>query len=157
MPHRADNIFKIQYSIGWSDPDPTLERNYLNQTRVMHNFMTPFVSKNPSGAFLNYRDLDIGVMNGDNYSEGYFKLSETGGHLLNFLLNTSTWELTDKKKVSLGTQPITLRTFSSNRSTHVFAASDRSTFIYNSSWWERENKHRQIHLGGSAQQAALAN
>ncbi|CAI9296846.1 unnamed protein product [Lactuca saligna] len=70
MPHRAGNIFKIQYSIGWSDSDPELERNYLNQTRVMHDFMTPFVSKNPRGAFLNYRDLDIGVMTGDNYSEG---------------------------------------------------------------------------------------
>ncbi|KAL7598619.1 hypothetical protein Lser_V15G25035 [Lactuca serriola] len=70
MPHRADNIFKIQYSIGWSDPDPALERNYLNQTRVTHDFMTTFVSKNPSGVFLNYRDLDIGVMTRDNYSEG---------------------------------------------------------------------------------------
>ncbi|CAI9259394.1 unnamed protein product [Lactuca saligna] len=70
MPHRAGNIFKIQYSIGWSDPDPALERNYFNQTRVTHDFMTTFVSKNPSGAFLNYRDLDIGVMTGDSYSEG---------------------------------------------------------------------------------------
>ncbi|CAI9276704.1 unnamed protein product [Lactuca saligna] len=69
MPHCTDNIFKIQYSIMWSDPDPTLEINYLNQARVMHNFMTPFISKNPSGAFLNYRDLDIGVMTRDNYSE----------------------------------------------------------------------------------------
>ncbi|KAI7979293.1 DNA damage-binding protein 1 [Camellia lanceoleosa] len=33
------------------------------------------------------------------------------GH--HFLLNMSTGELTDRKKVSLGTQPITLRTFSS--------------------------------------------
>ncbi|GFS39733.1 damaged DNA binding protein 1A [Actinidia rufa] len=42
------------------------------------------------------------------------------GHLLNFLLNTSTGELTNRKKVSLGTQPITLRTFSSKNTTHVF-------------------------------------
>ncbi|MED6122642.1 DNA damage-binding protein 1a [Stylosanthes scabra] len=55
------------------------------------------------------------------------------GHLLNFLLNTSTGELTDRKKVSLGTQPITLRTFSSKNTTHVFAASDRPTVIYYSS------------------------
>ncbi|KAI3495498.1 hypothetical protein L1887_37839 [Cichorium endivia] len=54
------------------------------------------------------------------------------GHLLNFLLNTSTGELTDRKKVSLGTQPITLRTFSSKSTTHVFAASDRPTVIYSS-------------------------
>ncbi|KAF4379378.1 hypothetical protein F8388_013596 [Cannabis sativa] len=54
------------------------------------------------------------------------------GHLLNFLLNTSTGELTDRKKISLGTQPITLRTFSSKSITHVFAASDRPTVIYSS-------------------------
>ncbi|CAI0545443.1 unnamed protein product [Linum tenue] len=41
-------------------------------------------------------------------------------------------ELTDRKKVSLGTQPITLRTFSSKNATHVFAASDRPTVIYSS-------------------------
>ncbi|KAG6419373.1 hypothetical protein SASPL_121593 [Salvia splendens] len=54
------------------------------------------------------------------------------GHLLNFVLNTSNGELTDRKKVSLGTQPITLRTFSSKNATHVFAASDRPTVIYSS-------------------------
>ncbi|KAG9145181.1 hypothetical protein Leryth_008967 [Lithospermum erythrorhizon] len=54
------------------------------------------------------------------------------GHLLNFVLNMSTGELADRKKVSLGTQPITLRTFSSKNATHVFAASDRPTVIYSS-------------------------
>ncbi|KAK8522408.1 hypothetical protein V6N13_115377 [Hibiscus sabdariffa] len=54
------------------------------------------------------------------------------GHLLNFQLNMSSGELTDRKKVSLGTQPITLRTFTSKNSTHVFAASDRPTVIYSS-------------------------
>ncbi|XWS62379.1 hypothetical protein CRYUN_Cryun06bG0005900 [Craigia yunnanensis] len=54
------------------------------------------------------------------------------GHLLNFQLNMSSGELTDRKKVSLGTQPITLRTFSSKNTTHVFAASDRPTVIYSS-------------------------
>lgn len=54
------------------------------------------------------------------------------GRLFNFLLNLSTGELSDRKKVSLGTQPITLRTFSSKDTTHVFAASDRPTVIYSS-------------------------
>ncbi|KAL2597151.1 hypothetical protein AAZV13_11G144250 [Glycine max] len=53
-------------------------------------------------------------------------------HLLNFMWNTSTGELTDRKKISLGTQPITLRAFSSKNTTHVFAASDRPTVIYSS-------------------------
>ncbi|CAI9296847.1 unnamed protein product [Lactuca saligna] len=70
FPHRAGNIFKIQYSVNWNDADPELETKYLNQSLVLHDFMTPYVSKNPRGAYLNYRDLDIGVMTGDNYCEG---------------------------------------------------------------------------------------
>ncbi|XP_076914952.1 berberine bridge enzyme-like 21 [Bidens hawaiensis] len=74
FPHRAGNLFKIQYSVNWNDPSPQLEADYLNQSRVMYDFMTPFVSKNPRGVFLNYRDLDIGVMtavNGESsYNEG---------------------------------------------------------------------------------------
>ncbi|XP_010434237.1 PREDICTED: DNA damage-binding protein 1b [Camelina sativa] len=52
------------------------------------------------------------------------------GHLLNFQLDTCSGKLRDRKKVSLGTQPITLRTFSSKSATHVFAASDRPAVIY---------------------------
>ncbi|XP_023762859.1 berberine bridge enzyme-like 21 [Lactuca sativa] len=81
FPHRAGNLFKIQYSVNWNDNDPELEKNYLNQSKVLYKFMTKYVSKNPRGAFLNYRDLDIGVMagtgkNGYNsgkvYGEKYF-------------------------------------------------------------------------------------
>lgn len=62
----------------------------------------------------------------------YFLCTLGDGHLLNFLLNLSTGELSNRKKVSLGTQPIMLRTFSSKDTTHVFAASDRPTVIYSS-------------------------
>ncbi|XP_024396613.1 DNA damage-binding protein 1a [Physcomitrium patens] len=54
------------------------------------------------------------------------------GHLFNFTLNPATGELSDRKKISLGTQPIALRTFRSKNTTHVFAASDRPTVIYSS-------------------------
>ncbi|KAL6499676.1 DNA damage-binding protein 1a [Orobanche gracilis] len=54
------------------------------------------------------------------------------GHLLNFMLNTSSGELTDRKKVSLGTQPITLWSFTSKNITLVFATCDRPTVIYSS-------------------------
>ncbi|XP_071686337.1 berberine bridge enzyme-like 2 [Rutidosis leptorrhynchoides] len=81
FPHRAGNLYKIQYSVNWNDEDPTLTKNYLNETRVLYKFMTNYVSKNPRGAFLNYRDLDIGVMTGTGnagyksgkvYGEKYF-------------------------------------------------------------------------------------
>eukprot|EP00252_Welwitschia_mirabilis_P019638 TRINITY_DN4603_c0_g1_i1.p1 TRINITY_DN4603_c0_g1~~TRINITY_DN4603_c0_g1_i1.p1 ORF type:complete len:1092 (+),score=216.35 TRINITY_DN4603_c0_g1_i1:257-3532(+) len=54
------------------------------------------------------------------------------GHLFNFSLDMTTGELSDKKKISLGTKAITLRTFRSKNRTHVFAASDRPTVIYSS-------------------------
>ncbi|KAM0019917.1 putative tetrahydroberberine oxidase [Helianthus debilis subsp. tardiflorus] len=81
FPHRAGNLFKIQYSVNWNDADPKLEQNYMNQSRVLYKFMADYVSKNPRSTFLNYRDLDIGVMNGTGmigyksgrvYGEKYF-------------------------------------------------------------------------------------
>ncbi|OIT04072.1 dna damage-binding protein 1 [Nicotiana attenuata] len=42
----------------------------------------------------------------------------------------TTGELTDRKELSLGTQPITLRTFSSKEATRVFAASNRPIVIW---------------------------
>ena len=41
-------------------------------------------------------------------------------------------ELSDRKKLSLGSKPISLKTFTSNGVSHVFAASDRPTVIYSS-------------------------
>lgn len=72
FPHRAGNLFKIQYSVNWNDGGATAEKDYLNQAKRLYSYMTPFVSKNPRGAYLNYRDLDIGVTsNGKNsYNEG---------------------------------------------------------------------------------------
>ncbi|KAI7754288.1 hypothetical protein M8C21_024804 [Ambrosia artemisiifolia] len=77
MPHRAGNLYKIQYSMNWMDPKVTEEN--LKNGRVMYEFMTPYVSKNPRGAYSNYRDFDIGVNSGDGFNSGkvygekYFK------------------------------------------------------------------------------------
>lgn len=54
------------------------------------------------------------------------------GAMFYFLLNKETGQLTDKKKVTLGTQPTVLRTFKSLSTTNVFACSDRPTVIYSS-------------------------
>ncbi|XP_020413160.1 berberine bridge enzyme-like 21 [Prunus persica] len=61
FPHRAGNLFKVQYSVSWGEAGAEAENNYTTDTRRLFRFMTPFVSKNPRSAFLNYRDLDIGV------------------------------------------------------------------------------------------------
>ncbi|CAI9263805.1 unnamed protein product [Lactuca saligna] len=81
FPHRSGNIAKIQYEVNWDELGVEAANRYLNFTRVMYDYMTPFVSKNPREAFLNYRDLDIGVnshgknayVEGMVYGHKYFK------------------------------------------------------------------------------------
>ncbi|XP_058723634.1 berberine bridge enzyme-like 21 [Vicia villosa] len=72
FPHRAGNLFKIQFSVNWDDPAPNATLNYLNQAKSLYSFMEPYVSKNPRSAYINYRDLDIGINSfGENsYQEG---------------------------------------------------------------------------------------
>ncbi|KAB1206614.1 Tetrahydrocannabinolic acid synthase [Morella rubra] len=83
FPHRAGNIFKIQYSVSWEEVGTEASNLYLNLSRTLYKAMTPYVSKSPREAFLNYRDLDIGHAAGtDNcaivssaqvYGTKYFK------------------------------------------------------------------------------------
>ncbi|KAD6453917.1 hypothetical protein R6Q59_015679 [Mikania micrantha] len=81
FPHRAGNIAKIQYEVNWDELGDEAENRFLNFTRLMYDYMTPFVSKNPREAFLNYRDLDIGInthgrnayVEGMVYGHKYFK------------------------------------------------------------------------------------
>uniref|UniRef100_A0A0B7AQY1 DNA damage-binding protein 1 n=1 Tax=Arion vulgaris TaxID=1028688 RepID=A0A0B7AQY1_9EUPU len=54
------------------------------------------------------------------------------GSLFYFLLDPDTGYLSEKKKVTLGTQPTILKTFKSLATTNVFACSDRPTVIYSS-------------------------
>uniref|UniRef100_A0A2N9FH01 FAD-binding PCMH-type domain-containing protein n=1 Tax=Fagus sylvatica TaxID=28930 RepID=A0A2N9FH01_FAGSY len=68
--HRAGNLFKIQYSVTWEDGGIEAENNNTAEIRNLYRLMTPFVSKNPRSAYLNYRDLDIGVSHSGSYAEG---------------------------------------------------------------------------------------
>lgn len=54
------------------------------------------------------------------------------GSMYYFTLHKQSGNLSDKKKVTLGTQPTVLRTFRSLSTTNVFACSDRPTVIYSS-------------------------
>lgn len=81
FPHRAGNLWKVQYQANWNKAGKDVADHYIGLTRKLHKYMTPFVSKNPREAFFNYKDLDLGINhNGKNsYNEGrvygveYFK------------------------------------------------------------------------------------
>jgi hypothetical protein len=72
FPHRAGNLFKIQYSITWHEAGSEAANNATSMLKTLYSYMTPFVSKNPRGSYLNYRDLDIGVNNWgkDSFNQG---------------------------------------------------------------------------------------
>ncbi|XP_047172472.1 berberine bridge enzyme-like 21 [Vigna umbellata] len=92
FPHRKGNLFKIQYSVNWDDPSTGAAQNFTNQAKRLYSYMTPFVSSNPRRAFLNYRDLDIGVNNfGENsFQEGQVYGSKYFDQNLKRLVNIKT-------------------------------------------------------------------
>ncbi|KAJ9691166.1 hypothetical protein PVL29_013369 [Vitis rotundifolia] len=78
FPHRAGNIFKIQYLTIWTEDGKEASDQSIGLVRSFYGFMTPYVSKSPRESFLNYRDLDLGnTTNGNTdasvYGADYFK------------------------------------------------------------------------------------
>ncbi|PIA53715.1 hypothetical protein AQUCO_00900359v1, partial [Aquilegia coerulea] len=79
FPHRAGNLYNIQYFMPWGDDSATARS--LEASRKLYDYMTPYVSKSPRGAYVNYKDLDLGVnqdintgfMNASVWGEKYFK------------------------------------------------------------------------------------
>ncbi|XP_050290803.1 berberine bridge enzyme-like 4 [Quercus robur] len=67
FPHRAGNLFLIQYGFNWLEDGIDVTNKNLNLSKALHDVMTPYVSKSPREAFFCYRDLDVGA-NSDNYT-----------------------------------------------------------------------------------------
>ncbi|XP_061983654.1 tetrahydroberberine oxidase-like [Populus nigra] len=63
FPHRAGNIYKIEHQVSWSEEGKEASKRHVDWIRRLYSYMTPYVSKNPREAYINYRDLDIGMNN----------------------------------------------------------------------------------------------
>ncbi|XP_027338259.1 berberine bridge enzyme-like 8 [Abrus precatorius] len=61
FPHRAGNLWKIQYQANWYEAGEEVAEHHMDLVRELHKYMTSFVSKNPRQAFLCYKDLDLGI------------------------------------------------------------------------------------------------
>lgn len=66
FPHRAGNLYKITYTVYWDEEEGS--EKYINWIRRLYSYMAPYVSKSPRSAYINYRDLDIGVNKEGNTS-----------------------------------------------------------------------------------------
>ncbi|XP_021298185.1 berberine bridge enzyme-like 13 [Herrania umbratica] len=67
FPHRQGNKFMIQYLTLWQDGDKNASK-HMDWIRRLHNYMAPYVSMFPRGAYVNYRDLDLGMNKNINTS-----------------------------------------------------------------------------------------
>ncbi|GFQ04308.1 cannabidiolic acid synthase [Phtheirospermum japonicum] len=76
FPHRAGNIFLIQYMVYWSEGGNA--ETHMDWVRRLYTYMTPYVSKSPREAYLNYRDLDLG-MNNQGYNTTSYEQASVWG------------------------------------------------------------------------------
>ncbi|KAK8930615.1 hypothetical protein KSP39_PZI016793 [Platanthera zijinensis] len=60
FPHRNGSKFVIQHIVAWLEQGEKAAEKNVDGLRKFYRFMAPFVSKNPRGAYLNFRDLDLG-------------------------------------------------------------------------------------------------
>ncbi|KAI3696608.1 hypothetical protein L6452_29023 [Arctium lappa] len=67
-PHRKGYLYNIQYFEKWDNETIEASEKHISWMRRIYKNMTPYVSKNPRAAYVNYRDLDLGTNDVDNTS-----------------------------------------------------------------------------------------
>ena len=67
FPHRKGILFKIQYLTMWQNPAENASK-HIDWIRRLYNYMAPYVSMFPRQAYVNYRDLDLGMNKKNNTS-----------------------------------------------------------------------------------------
>ncbi|KAJ4782057.1 FAD-binding Berberine family protein [Rhynchospora pubera] len=60
FPHRKGVLYSLQSLVFWPENAKVSEERYLGWLNEMRNFLTPYMSKNPRRAYVNFRDLDLG-------------------------------------------------------------------------------------------------
>ncbi|XP_057787761.1 tetrahydroberberine oxidase-like [Salvia miltiorrhiza] len=61
FPHRGGNLFEIAPVVYWNEDEGRDSDRYISWIRRLESYLTPYVSTSPRAAYLNYRDLDLGV------------------------------------------------------------------------------------------------
>lgn len=74
-PHRKGVLFMSQYLTYWSDGEKSSEKHF-EWIRKLYDYMAAYVSTNPREAYVNYRDLDLGINKNKNTS--YTEASDWG-------------------------------------------------------------------------------
>ncbi|KAF7842403.1 berberine bridge enzyme-like 13 [Senna tora] len=72
FPHRKGTLYMIQYVNVWVDGEKSMAK-HMDWIRKFYELMGPYVSKFPREAYVNYKDLDLGMnsSNGTSYLRAY--------------------------------------------------------------------------------------
>ncbi|XP_051136157.1 berberine bridge enzyme-like 15 [Andrographis paniculata] len=68
FPHRKGVIYKIQYVTIWNDGGAESAARHVGWMKRVYDFMGAYASVNPREAYVNYRDLDLGMNGNNNYN-----------------------------------------------------------------------------------------
>ncbi|XP_074336276.1 berberine bridge enzyme-like 26 [Apium graveolens] len=61
FPHRKGNRFLVHYATAWTTDDKDAEAKHKGWIHNLYSYMERYVSRNPRAAYVNYRDLDLGM------------------------------------------------------------------------------------------------
>ncbi|KAI3687388.1 hypothetical protein L1987_81083 [Smallanthus sonchifolius] len=78
FPHRNGTLFMIQYLTTWMNPEKDVVNKHEDWIRKLYNYMAQHVSMFPRQAYVNYRDLDLG-MNDKSGDESSFIMASSWG------------------------------------------------------------------------------
>ncbi|XP_004505015.1 berberine bridge enzyme-like 17 [Cicer arietinum] len=95
FPHREGNLFLIEYLTSWGEDGVDAKNHYLNISQSFYEFMTPYVSNSPREAFLNYRDLNLGL----NYPSNATRLDIARSYGIKYFKNNFQRLMSVKSKV----------------------------------------------------------
>ncbi|KAM7524810.1 hypothetical protein LguiA_014712 [Lonicera macranthoides] len=61
FPHRKGNLYNMQYLVKWDVNSSRVTYKHVEWIKMVYKYMEPYVSHSPRGAYINYRDLDLGT------------------------------------------------------------------------------------------------
>ncbi|GJV55338.1 berberine/berberine-like protein [Tanacetum coccineum] len=79
FPHRKCVLYKIQYVDSWTVPDKQAMKKHYTWIRSFYTYMGQYVSKYPREAYVNYRDLDLGMNDKKGGNTSFVKASYSWG------------------------------------------------------------------------------
>ncbi|KAE8704715.1 FAD-binding Berberine family protein [Hibiscus syriacus] len=70
FPHKVGNLYRIMYVVNWEEEEDKNSEKFMGWMRRVYNYMTPYVLESPRGAYVNYKELEIGAseISDDNIS-----------------------------------------------------------------------------------------